>query len=84
MGEAALHAAELLRPGCSMLRFFLSLPSPPPGGLQFAGFSPGIVTGKPVWLHGSLGREAATGRGILGQVIVYLKLSGLLGAESGF
>lgn len=30
---------------------------------KFAGFSPGIVTGKPVWLHGSLGREAATGRG---------------------
>ena len=28
--------------------------------------------------------EAATGRGILGPVIVYLKLSGLLGAESGF
>lgn len=30
---------------------------------KFSGFSPGIVTGKPVWLHGSLGREAATGRG---------------------
>ena len=30
---------------------------------KFAGFSPGVVTGKPVWLHGSLGREAATGRG---------------------
>ncbi|KAI8101979.1 hypothetical protein M9434_007040 [Picochlorum sp. BPE23] len=30
---------------------------------KFNGFSPGIVTGKPVWLHGSLGREAATGRG---------------------
>lgn len=27
------------------------------------GFSPGVVTGKPVYLHGSLGREAATGRG---------------------
>jgi glutamate dehydrogenase (NAD(P)+) len=23
------------------------------------------VTGKPVWLHGSLGREAATGRGAI-------------------
>ena len=27
------------------------------------GFSPAVVTGKPVDLHGSLGREAATGRG---------------------
>lgn len=27
------------------------------------GFSPGVVTGKPVHLHGSLGRDAATGRG---------------------
>jgi glutamate dehydrogenase (NAD(P)+) len=27
------------------------------------GFSPGVVTGKPVELHGSLGRSAATGRG---------------------
>jgi len=30
---------------------------------KFSGFSPGVVTGKPVWLHGSLGRESATGRG---------------------
>ncbi len=29
------------------------------------GFSPGVVTGKPVNLHGSLGRDAATGRGCL-------------------
>lgn len=29
------------------------------------GFAPGVVTGKPVALHGSLGREAATGRGCL-------------------
>ena len=28
-------------------------------------FTPAIVTGKPVELHGSLGREAATGRGCL-------------------
>ena len=27
------------------------------------GFAPGVVTGKPVNLHGSLGRNAATGRG---------------------
>ena len=29
------------------------------------GYSPGVVTGKPLGLHGSLGREAATGRGCL-------------------
>lgn len=29
------------------------------------GFSPAVVTGKPVELHGSYGREAATGRGCL-------------------
>jgi len=29
------------------------------------GFSPGVVTGKPVDLHGSFGREAATGRGCM-------------------
>lgn len=28
------------------------------------GFSPAVVTGKPLDLHGSLGREAATGRGV--------------------
>jgi glutamate dehydrogenase (NAD(P)+) len=32
---------------------------------KFEGFSPGVVTGKPVNLHGSLGREAATGRGVI-------------------
>ena len=29
------------------------------------GFSPGVVTGKPVHLFGSLGREEATGRGVM-------------------
>jgi glutamate dehydrogenase (NAD(P)+) len=29
------------------------------------GFSPGVVTGKPVGLHGSAGRASATGRGCL-------------------
>jgi glutamate dehydrogenase (NAD(P)+) len=29
------------------------------------GFSPGVVTGKPVGLHGSVGRASATGRGCL-------------------
>jgi glutamate dehydrogenase (NAD(P)+) len=31
---------------------------------QIEGYTPGIVTGKPVALGGSLGREAATGRGV--------------------
>jgi glutamate dehydrogenase (NAD(P)+) len=29
------------------------------------GFAPGVVTGKPLDLHGSEGREAATGRGVV-------------------
>jgi hypothetical protein len=32
---------------------------------KFKGFSPGVVTGKPTWLHGSYGRESATGRGMI-------------------
>ena len=32
---------------------------------KYCGFSPGVVTGKPVHLHGSLGRESATGRGVV-------------------
>ncbi|MGL6073467.1 MAG: Glu/Leu/Phe/Val dehydrogenase dimerization domain-containing protein [Fimbriiglobus sp.] len=32
---------------------------------KFHGYNPGVVTGKPVDLGGSLGREAATGRGLL-------------------
>jgi len=31
---------------------------------KYHGFSPGVVTGKPVELHGSKGREEATGRGV--------------------
>lgn len=32
---------------------------------KYAGFSPGVVTGKPVHLFGSVGREEATGRGVM-------------------
>jgi len=32
---------------------------------KHCGFSPGVVTGKPVHLFGSLGREEATGRGVM-------------------
>lgn len=32
---------------------------------KFHGWAPGVVTGKPIELGGSLGREAATGRGLL-------------------
>lgn len=32
---------------------------------KFHGFAPAVVTGKPVELGGSLGRDAATGRGLL-------------------
>ena len=31
---------------------------------KYAGFSPGVVTGKPLELYGSKGRDAATGRGV--------------------
>jgi glutamate dehydrogenase (NAD(P)+) len=53
------------------------------------GFSPGVVTGKPVALHGSLGRDAATGRGCLFAIREALaadgkKLQGTRFAVQGF
>ncbi|MCC6902910.1 MAG: glutamate dehydrogenase [Polyangiaceae bacterium] len=53
------------------------------------GFSPGVVTGKPVELHGSLGRDAATGRGCLIAIREVLaadgkKVSGTRFAIQGF
>lgn len=32
---------------------------------KYAGFSPGVVTGKPLHLFGSAGRDEATGRGVM-------------------
>jgi glutamate dehydrogenase (NAD(P)+) len=43
---------------------------------KFAGFSPAVVTGKPVYLHGSWGREAATGRGTVIATRELLKAAG--------
>ena len=43
---------------------------------NYYGFNPGIVTGKPVDLFGSLGREEATGRGVMYTLEEYLKESG--------
>jgi len=43
---------------------------------KFYGFSPGVVTGKPVDLFGSLGREEATGRGVMYTLEECLKESG--------
>ena len=43
---------------------------------KFYGFSPAVVTGKPVDLFGSLGREEATGRGVMYVLEECLKESG--------
>ena len=40
---------------------------------RFYGFNPGVVTGKPVDLFGSLGREEATGRGVMIALEEHLK-----------
>jgi glutamate dehydrogenase (NAD(P)+) len=43
---------------------------------QHHGYSPGVVTGKPLALHGSLGRDAATGRGCLFAIREALRADG--------
>jgi glutamate dehydrogenase (NAD(P)+) len=53
------------------------------------GFTPAVVTGKPIELHGSLGRDAATGRGCLFAIREVLasqgkKLEGTTFAIQGF
>ena len=45
---------------------------------KFHGFNPAVVTGKPVELHGSEGREEATGRGV---VIATSQLMGRVGRD---
>ena len=44
---------------------------------KFHGFEPGVVTGKPVDLHGIVGREEATGRGVASITRDVAKLHGL-------
>lgn len=51
---------------------------------KFHGYSPAVVTGKPVDLGGSLGREAATGRGVLFATQALLKEYGKSIADQRF
>jgi len=56
---------------------------------KFHGYAPGVVTGKPIALGGSLGRDAATGRGVLLATEAYLedigeKVAGKTFAIQGF
>jgi glutamate dehydrogenase (NAD(P)+) len=43
--------------------------------------SPGVITGKPIAIGGSLGREAATGRGVMVNTLSALKKMGLKPSE---
>jgi glutamate dehydrogenase (NAD(P)+) len=56
---------------------------------KYHGFTPGVVTGKPVELGGSLGRTSATGRGVLfaaerAGADIGISLSGATVAVQGF
>jgi glutamate dehydrogenase (NAD(P)+) len=56
---------------------------------KYHGYSPGVVTGKPISLGGSLGRESATGRGLVYGAIELLThegdtLEGKTAAIQGF
>ena len=56
---------------------------------RFHGWQPGVVTGKPVELGGSLGRDAATGRGLVFALEAYLadqgrSVSGMSFAIQGY
>lgn len=46
---------------------------------KLRGYAPGVVTGKPLALGGSLGRDAATGRGTLFAIREILRLKGMGG-----
>ncbi|KAH7426508.1 hypothetical protein KP509_10G003900 [Ceratopteris richardii] len=51
---------------------------------KFHGHSPAVVTGKPLDLGGSLGREAATGRGVVYATEALLKDHGKIIADQSF
>jgi glutamate dehydrogenase (NAD(P)+) len=51
---------------------------------KFNGFHPGVVTGKPIELFGSVGREEATGRGVLIATEEYLATQCKKVADSTF
>jgi glutamate dehydrogenase (NAD(P)+) len=51
---------------------------------KFNGFHPGVVTGKPIELFGSVGREEATGRGVLIATEEYLATQRKKVADSTF
>lgn len=51
---------------------------------KFHGFHPGVVTGKPVELFGSLGREEATGRGVVIATEEFLATEGKLLKDTTF
>ncbi len=51
---------------------------------KYHGWTPSVVTGKPIELGGSQGREAATGRGVVYAIDFMLKDAGKMLAETSF